>query len=68
MAGCERVKTPLVCNLTQAFHDRRGEYAAMVTAQLDTWESASATCRNFFPERDSEWLCAAARHPPPLGV
>lgn len=61
MAGCERVQTPLVCNLTQAFWDREVVYIAQVTAQLDTWEPASASHKRFKPIRDSKWLCAVTR-------
>uniref|UniRef100_A0A3Q3XGL3 Fibronectin type-III domain-containing protein n=1 Tax=Mola mola TaxID=94237 RepID=A0A3Q3XGL3_MOLML len=53
VAGCERVQSPLVCNLTQAFWDREVVYIAQVTAQLDTWEHASASHKWFKPIRDT---------------
>nr|XP_046261164.1 interferon lambda receptor 1-like [Scatophagus argus]XP_046261165.1 interferon lambda receptor 1-like [Scatophagus argus] len=54
VTGCERVRHPLVCNLTQAFSDKMASYFTQVTAQLDTQTSPSASCPSFEPSRDTE--------------
>lgn len=54
MAGCERVRPPLVCDLTEALSDPHQVYIINVTALLEGRALRSDLLPRFLPIRDSE--------------
>ncbi|XP_071341626.1 uncharacterized protein [Trachinotus anak] len=53
VSGCERVRHPLVCNLTDAFPDLSQAYLVRVTAWLGGQPSQPVTHSEFIPIRDT---------------
>lgn len=55
MAGCERVRYPLACNLTRALTDLEQAYFIQVTALLEDRVLGPEAYHRFHPVRDSKW-------------
>ncbi|XP_073329615.1 uncharacterized protein [Pagrus major] len=53
VSSCQRVRHPLVCNLTAAFSDRDETYLTEVTAHLEGRTSKPDTYNDFRPMRDT---------------
>uniref|UniRef100_A0A667Z187 Fibronectin type-III domain-containing protein n=1 Tax=Myripristis murdjan TaxID=586833 RepID=A0A667Z187_9TELE len=54
VSGCEHVKQPLLCNLTEAFPDLEMAYYISVTAALGDQASQPAYQNDFVPLRDTD--------------